>query len=1134
MKRNSNTSSVSRRNAVENAYQKKDPREHILLRPDTYIGSTKIVEEEMWIYNEQQNKMEKKVIKFSWALYNILDEILVNAMDHSTKTKTPMKAIKITVDTQKDEISVWNDGDGIPVLKHSEYQLYIPELIFGELLSGSNFNDSEQRFTGGRNGYGAKLTNIYSKHFIVETVDAKSGLKYKQKWVNNMATKKEPVIKQVPKTTKPYTRITFKPDLSRFHTSSLNTDIFGLFQKRAYDVSACTKKTISVEFNGKKLSVKDFPNYIDLYIGDKEQTPRVLMTKKDPTNENFIWELGVSNSADKFQQISFVNGISTEKGGRHVDYIVNQITKGIVESIKKKNKNINLKPAFIKDRLFIFLRSTIVNPAFSSQTKEELTTPSKDFGFTFELDSKFIDKVAKLGIADEAISMAKYKEGRELAKKTDGKKTSKILGIPKLDDANYAGTAKSGECVLILTEGDSAKAFASDGLSAIPNGRNYYGIFPLKGKLLNVREASASKASQNDEIMNLKKILGLQQGKKYKDTSELRYSSILILTDQDLDGSHIKGLLMNMLHHWFPELLGLDFVRSLATPIIKVTTGGSKKEKLEFFTISEYENYKAGFKDGQLPASYKVKYYKGLGTSDKKEAKESFTDIKTKQIIFQKDPDTDKSIKLAFEKKLADYRKEWLQKYDKNVILEQTNKKPTFTDFIQKDLVHFSVYDTARSIPSMCDGLKPSQRKVLYGCFKRNLVNEIKVAQLAGYISEHSAYHHGEASLNEAIVKMAQNFVGSNNINLLSPNGQFGTRAKGGKDSASPRYIFTQLETITKKLFDPRDNGLLKYLDDDGMSIEPDWYLPIIPMVLVNGASGIGTGYSTDIPCYNPKDIIEYIKNKISNKSKSKGLIPYYRNFKGSIVEEIAGNGNGNGNKSYITSGVYEATDKKIVIKELPVGVWTENYKKTLDDYIANGKYGLVSKLEKHKDQDICFELIFKEAKNVSDLMKNREVFEKNFKLRNVLNTSNMYLFNKDLQIRKYNSPEEIIDDFYNLRLEFYQKRKDFLISELEAVLFEYNQKALFIEMIIEGKIKVFRVPKKQIEEQLINLKFVKSPKTNDYSHLLSMPIYSFTQEKINELKKKEKDTQAELEAIKSKSHQQLWIDDLNTLQSEI
>lgn len=1130
MSSKSSKSSVDRKNKIENAYQKKDPREHILLRPDTYIGSTKIVEEEMWVYNQEQNKMEKKMIKFSWALYNILDEILVNAMDHSTKTKIPMKSIKITVDTQKDEISVWNDGDGIPILKHSQYNLYVPELIFGELLSGSNFNDSEQRFTGGRNGYGAKLTNIYSKHFIIETVDSKSGLKYKQKWSNNMAKKSEPVIKKVPKKSRSYTKITFKPDLTRFHTSSLNTDIFSLFQKRAFDVSACTRKTISVEFNGKKLSVKDFSNYIDLYIGDKEQTPRVLMTKKDPSNENFIWELGVSNSADKFQQISFVNGIATEKGGRHVDYIVNQITKGIVESIKKKNKNINLKPAFIKDRLFIFLRSTIINPAFSSQTKEELTTPSKDFGFTFELDSKFIDKIAKLGIADEAISMAKYKESREMAKKTDGKKSSKIVGIPKLDDANYAGTAKSGECTLILTEGDSAKAFASNGISAIPNARNYYGIFPLKGKLLNVREASVSKASQNDEIMNLKKILGLQQGKKYKDTSDLRYSSILILTDQDLDGSHIKGLLMNMVHYWFPELLGLDFIRSLATPIIKVTPG-KNKQPIEFFTLSEYDDYKSKFTGGVLPMNYSIKYYKGLGTSSAKEAKESFKDINQKQIIYKTDSQTDQSVKLAFEKKLADKRKEWLQNYNKNLILEQSQKKPSFTEFIQKDLVHFSVYDTARSIPSICDGLKPSQRKVLFGCFKRNLVSEIKVAQLAGYISEHSAYHHGEASLHETIIKMAQDFVGSNNINLLSPNGQFGTRAKGGKDSASPRYIFTQLEPITKMLFDPRDNGLLNYLDDDGKSIEPDWYLPIIPMVLINGASGIGTGYSTDIPCYNPKDIIEYLKNKLESKStKRKKLIPYYRYFKGQIKDtETEG--------VFSTQGIYEkdnSNDKKIIIKELPIGVWTENYKKTLDDLISNGKYGLVSKLEKHRDQDIHFELVFKDSQSVSNLLKNKDTFEKNFKLKNVINTSNMYLFNKDLQIRKYNTPEQIIDDFYTLRLYYYQLRKDYLINELEAQIFEVNQRIMFIEMIIEGKIKVFRVPKKQIEEQLKQFKFEPSPKTNDYSHLLSMPIYSFTQEKIEELKKKEKEMLFQLETVKSKTNKQLWMDDLEVVSKTI
>ena len=187
-------------------------------------------------------------------------------------------------------------------------------------------------------------------------------------------------------------------------------------------------------------------------------------------------------------------------------------------------------------------------------------------------------------------------------------------------------------------------------------------------------------------------------------------------------------------------------------------------------------------------------------------------------------------------------------------------KTVSIKEFGDNDLIHFSNSDNIRSIPSVIDGFKPSQRKVLYCCFKRKLDNEIRVAQLAGYVSEHGAYHHGEASLQGTIINMAQDFVGSNNINLLDPIGQFGTRLHGGKDSAQPRYIYTKLQEISYKLFNKDDEDLYQYIEDDGEKVEPNYYVPTLPMLLINGTSGIGTGWSTNIPCFNPKDIIKNIK----------------------------------------------------------------------------------------------------------------------------------------------------------------------------------------------------------------------------------------------------------------------------------
>ena len=360
------------------------------------------------------------------------------------------------------------------------------------------------------------------------------------------------------------------------------------------------------------------------------------------------------------------------------------------------------------------------------------------------------------------MALSKFKEMKEL-QKTDGARKSKITGIPKLDDANKAGTQQSGKCTLIITEGDSAKSLAVAGLSVV--GRDYYGVFPLRGKCKNVRDASVKQLTENKEFSDLKKILGLQQGKVYTSLNELRYGRLMIMTDADTDGSHIKGLVLNMIHYFWPSLLDLNFVVSMVTPIIKATKGS---QTMSFYTDSMFRLWYGNGKSG-----WKIKYYKGLGTSTSAEAREYFKNIEKLTVKFDTDEKTDDSVVLAFDKTKADSRKTWLlestEKESSELEIPYGNvERINITEFIHKDLVNFSLADLKRSIAHVCDGLKPSQRKVMYSCFKKNLTNEMKVAQLAAYVAETSAYHHGEVSLADTIVKLAHNFTGSNNINLLN------------------------------------------------------------------------------------------------------------------------------------------------------------------------------------------------------------------------------------------------------------------------------------------------------------------------------------------------------------------------------
>jgi len=1543
---------------IEERYQKKTPIEHILLRPDTYVGDISIQKEMMWIYDSESNKIVKKDIEYVPGLYKIFDEILVNARDRNTEDPT-CDTIKVNIDQETNTISVWNNGKGIDVVEHAEHKMYIPEMLFGELLTSTNYDDTQKRTTGGRNGYGAKLTNVFSTFFSVETIDGDRKLKFYQEFTNNLSNRTSPTITQL-KSEKPmtYTKITFCPDLIKFKLTSLTDDIVSLMSKRVIDIAGVTNK-MKVYLNDKKIDVNNFKKYISLY----QINPETENTDSDPDSdddgddntekenkENIIyeesnrWRLGVIYNPDgNFEQVSFVNGICTYHGGNHVDHVVSQIIKKLEVIILKKYKEAKIKQATIKENLVIFLDSVIENPAFTSQTKETLKTKVSDFGSSFEASDKLIKRLASTGIVDQIIQMAQLKE-ESFMKKTDGKKTTSVRGIPKLEDAEFAGSKKSAQCKLILTEGDSAKALAMAGRSVV--GSQYYGVFPLKGKLLNVRDASPKQLLENEEIINIKKIIGLQHNKEYTDINDLRYGGIILMCDQDYDGFHIKGLLMNFFHFFWPSLLkNHSFIHALSTPIVKAIKRIGKKQEIKvFYNLTDYAKWK------ELPESklYTIKYYKGLGTSTKEEAKEYFQDIEHKLIsyvwkegdyvepqaehkedeLFEKiiskysssetDNNSDNSdneidvedkeigitakskgkgkekkktdssvsdnfsesirdvlyrktgpqgskkifgvgnkyvddcteaITLGFEKNRANCRKIWLKNYNKERILSNDQKKVPIPDFIHKELIHFSNDDINRSIPSVVDGLKPSTRKILYGTILRKLnsaKDEIKVAQLSGFISEKTSYHHGEASLNGAIVGMAQNFVGSNNINLLYPSGQFGcldpnteillwngskklakdiqvgdqligddgnrrnvlqltngiddmyeivdesrnklvvnsehiltlyykdnfeikwndqlnhwyynyydgytiktisletnesknegytnildsrnvlmqtynhkkiidikirdylslpeiiknelyqisnlnsinwdkktvpidpyvfgtwlgenhnipnmyivndkntrlqllagvidkkgalinkngeqyfeisllnrlygnlmssldfiakslgfytniyytnknnlshndddntivtitiqgdniyeiptylegnqinnnydvklkhnftrfqikhigkgpfcgwsidcnerfllgnftvthnSRLCGGKDFASPRYTFTYLAELTRLIFRPDDDPILNYLDDDGTPVEPEYFCPIIPMILVNGSEGIGTGFSTKITQYNPLDIVKNLKLMMNNKAPLQ-MTPYFKNFTGTVEYQ--------NNNMYLIKGAYKRiNDETIKITELPIGTWTTPYNEFIEKKSEKGsskdKNPLILSYKKnYTDETIDFTLKF--DPDVLDKLESTGQIWSKLKLCKPLKMSNMHLYNANGKIKKYDNAIDILTEFYAIRLEMYTKRKSYLIGKLQKELDILKWKKQFIEYVLDGRIIIYRQKKTAIIDKLIELEFPMIDDTYDY--ITNIPLFNLTEEKVNELIEQFNNKQEELHKVESTTEIEQW-----------
>jgi len=1161
--------------SIEQIYQKKTQLEHILLRPDTYVGSSEAQLQELWVFDSVQSRMVYRKINFVPALYKIFDEILVNAADNLMRDPEGMDAIKVDIDQKAGTISIWNNGRGLPVVMHQTEKVYVPEMVFGHLLTSDNYDDAQCKVVGGRNGYGAKLANVFSLEFVVETCDGKN--KFSQVYTKNMSSKSKPDIK--PTKEKSFTCIRFTPDLAKFGMTRLDDDIVSLMTKRVYDIAGSTCEKCRVFLNGDQLDVKNFRDYTDLYLLTRTNVPQIFEKCSDR------WEVCISLTEGGFNQVSFVNSICTIRGGTHVTHVSDQIVEAILEKVKAASKEkvkggVDIKPHHVRNHIWVFVRCLIENPAFDSQTKETLTTKQSKFGSRCELSEKFLEEVANCGVVDLILMAAMAKSKVDLGKKlkANTSRVTRLTGVPKLEDANDAGGKNSAECTLILTEGDSAKALAVAGLSVI--GRDKWGVFPLRGKVLNVRDATLHQMMANTEIQNLIKIVGLDLNREYDaELKGLRYGSVMIMADQDFDGSHIKGLLINLIHAWWPSLARLPgFLKEFFTPIVKASRG---KQQISFYTIPEYEEWKKNSEQGK---GYRVKYYKGLGTSTSKEAKEYFSALEAHKLSYRYDgPEDDVAIDLAFNKKRADDRKGWINSYEEGSLVDHTQHEVSYKDFINKELVLFSKANVVRAIPSVVDGFKPSQRKVLFGCFKRKLKNDVKVAQLVGYVSEHAAYHHGEASLSETIVGMAQDFVGSNNINLLVPQGQFGTRLQGGKDSASARYIYTRLPPWTRAIFPEADDNVLEYLHEEGMSIEPRWYCPIIPMVLVNGIEGIGTGWSSSIPNFGPRDIIANLRRWLKKQDMLE-MLPWFAGYTGKVVKSREEG------KVEVTGTAEYHGEGRATITELPIKKWTQDYREHLEENLPKGgekkKEGvklLEDYTEHHTEKTVHFELKLS-AEGIENANK-KEYLEKAFKLRTSISLNNMMLFDPEGKIKKYETAVEIMQDFAVVRLSIYEKRRAFLLSRLTRECEVLSAKARFVGLVISGELKIRRRKITDLAQDLRRKGFVAVTQlkgvaasgregkeaeeeaeekdeeeedeegednedgaaeggsssssaaaatkkaVRDFEYLVGMPISTLTAEKVAELNRQYELKAAELEALRKRTPTDLWLQDLGVLE---
>jgi len=1100
-------------------YNELDLHSHTLKRPDTYVGSTREHRENEYVAvttEEGDTRIQSENVTYTPAVLRIFVEALSNAVDNvvrSEEFKVACKQIKVTINKETGETSVWNDGMSIPIRKRETDGLYIPEMLFGRLLTSSNYNDDEERYTSGRNGLGISLTNIFSSRFGISLLDPETRSTYKQTWKYNMKQASKPSVRATSKTSG-FTEVSWTPDFEYFGLSGYTEEMIQVMQRYVLDAAMITG--LIVTFNGARVPVRSFKEYSKLLAppGSKE-----LVHFQHPQSQCML--MGSEKNRD-FQSLSFVNGVYTRDGGVHVDAWTDAIFKSLTQKINQKYKSIKLTVKDIKPYFTMVVHNTCPNPEFSTQSKTKLTNPKPSPSPT--VSDKQIGGIMKWAFIEHIKKMVEAKE--LLSLKKSERKSRNNRKVEGFDPANKAGGKESHKCTLILCEGLSAKTYAVTGIkegidfgAGVLKGRDYNGILALKGKCLNARNASVSSIAGNKEIMNIIQVLGVQYGVDYTAPSnfkQLRYGRIMILSDEDCDGLHIQALIINLFDVLFPSLLQRnDFILRMQTPIVKLEYKGKVHRFYEERKAKEYlEKHPHG--------KFKIKYYKGLGTSSDKDVAETFG---KRVIVYTNDVDAQRNLDTTFNKDFSDLRKTWIANYNESDIVMRQMGDSKFqmdiSEFINKEMIKFSISDCKRSIPHLMDGLKESQRKILHACFIKNLsTTPLKVAQLAGFVAEKTNYHHGEACLFDTITKMAQDFVGSNNIPLLYRDGQFGSRNSNGKDAANARYIYTRLESATRLVFPKHDDPILSYIQDDGDSIEPDYFAPVIPMVLANGVSGgIGTGWSSSVPCYNPVDLIHWIRAWLGGRDPisiaSTPLTPWYRGFTG-VIRALT-------THKFETEGCMHQDKRKVTITEIPIGVSIDRYKDTLDDLID----AKVIKSVKNYSQPnrVNFELT---------LHSDERITLDKLKLRSTISTSNMVMFSTpDNCIRKFKSPHDVLSCFCKRRLVLYVERRQYLLDELENERAQVQSKLSFLQSVMTGALNINHRDEDRVVEEMASIAGI-IHHNGSFDYLLSLPIRSFSEQKLSALKNKLHDLRSRLKVLKKTTAEKIWEEDLTALEKAL
>lgn len=1095
-------------------YSMMTQEQRILAGPDMYISSIEKIQREERIYDFESSKFLFVNIETPPGMERLFLEILSNSGDNVGRSR--LRGVDpgyIIVSMDRHTICITNFGIPIPIDIHPEHGIYVPEMIFGHLNSSGNY--SGDRTGAGLNGLGAKLTNVFSSEFELDIVDLSRGLKYNQKWSKNMSIRNDPLIQiiqhgDLPEGQYGMVRVKYTLDIVRFGydpSIGYSDETFKLFARHAIDTSITCK--VPVVFNGMTFDMSDFNSYVEMlypenskfyhYEWPSEVTPEFIVTSKSGsqvcTDKRFtpIIELCVIDTPDAGTSISFVNGLLTQEGGSHVDSVYKAVGSTILEALNKDKKLLNIGD--VKSHLTVVILCRVINPTFSSQSKTRLVKPAS---IKINIPEKLTKVISKWDFMKRLYFALEAKQFRQL-QKTDGKR-KKHVDILKLEDANNAGDPNlSSSCVLYVIEGESAKPFATTMVSFL-QGRDFMGVLPIQGKILNVRNASALQMANNAEITILKTALGLREGVDYTlddNFYQLRYGKLVICADSDSDGKHIIGLICNLFGCNYGSLIDRGFISFLRTTILKATHLGVE---LRFYTRGEYEKWLATREDSK---KWHIDYFKGLGAIEDKDIRYELQDPKITHFV--RDEKTDDTLDLVFNSKRAKERKEWILNWRDEYREIECPKVETITHFLNTEMIEHSIENIRRSIPGL-DGLKEVQRKILHIMMKKYKTRKVKVAQLGGAVSEFSAYHHGEMCLDEAITFMAQSFAGTNNLPLLEDHGQFGTRNDGRSKHPSSRYLYTQLSWCVKYLFRKEDEPLFDFVVDEGEEREPKVMFPILPIHFINGSLGIGTGHSTFIPCFDPLHIYEWYRRKLLGMDLPT-ISPWYRGYNGEIKMNLKMKKN-LPSVSFRTTGIFEAQPGVTIVRELPLFYWTHDYHIWLNSLVTEKK---ISSFTNHSPKDgVQFEIYGFNEPNVKTLQLSRSFSMMNM---TILDENNLPI--------RYKSLHDALDNFYNWRIKAYIKRKEMQLEEILRLIKEMEEKIKFIEDINSEppRLVVRNRKKSDVQADMTRL--------GHNIELLKSNISNLTTDDVLDLQQKIERKKSEFTTLKNKDVKEIWLVEL-------